>query len=462
MKISDVFNSTTLKGATALLAGINVASGAAPAFIGPLPLPNITKISVAASHKALKFRSKGPVFLAYQSGEYEGVAIRLTTQLTGPSKWLWYGAIWDIFLLQRAQVKRRGTLFQRSTPYGPVNYTLQNVNGVDKFVSTLTRLSERGPVGMRYMISTQGVSPIALKHALKGDITKLTRIVERGDNGKLKKETIKVIQEDIIYHMSLPFVSKDHVLMNAYIESIIEERDALTSDKIEVTLMIREFRKDIYEQLLADPSYVKGGGKISIIQNYKIYLLMNNLMSVGASSYEYNRLATMRRIDWVDLIWQDADDVRRLYMFWGSEPLEREVIDLEPKIDIYDPEEPDESDPIDVSQWYYFDFSKVNFPIDVSIDTRDFGGEKKYSLGFYLVDEHPRNQYGYYEKVTHLMCIVKDEDDNITDHFRVVDGIIYRIGDGNIQICFDQLELRYALEVHPRIGHTVTGRWTYQ
>jgi len=60
------------------------------------------------------------------------------------------------------------------------------------------------------------------------------------------------------------------------------------------------------------------------------------------------------------------------------------------------------------------------------------------------------------------MCIVKDEDENITDRFKIDTGLIYRIGDGKVKICFDQIALRYWKGFYSKFSHTVSGRWTYE
>jgi hypothetical protein len=516
-------------GANAIYAALAVARGAAPAFMGFVPIPNVTKIGVVASHKAVKFRSRGPAFFAYQSGEYEGVAISVTLELSGPSKWIIYAALWDLYLIQRAQPKKVGNGGNAGKTTGISSMSSRVIGGVPTMMSSGLNLASPlniGGTGSTPNLLTDGSTSIVAAGGsglgpVRGPSTELSRynaswnnelatssgtsltggggavgvdgspsgggypsfgsgiddadiidgdyeVISDGDEvlpaSQSEGEAGQSEDDDeyVIYHVSVPFVAKDHVLLHSYIESLVEQREASTSDKIVLDLMIREFRKDIYDQALAGEGYRGGSNKISLINKWKTYALINNLVQVGSSLFEYGRVASMWRVDPSDLMWRDTINNANLFRFWGSEPLARDTINFPPKIDIHDPLQPDGSDAIDVDEWFYFDFSKKRLPTEVSIDTREFGGEKKYSIMLYMIDDTPRDSYGFYQRTQQLMCIVKDPDENITDHFRVGRGLLYRIGDGNIKICFDQIDLRYKLEINRYLGHTVTGRWDYE
>jgi len=443
----------------AIQAALSVASGASPAFIGFVPIPNVTKIGVVSSHKAVKFRARGPAFFAYQTGEYEGVAINVRVELFGPSKWLIYWSLYALFQWGRPRAQNR---YSTRSPYGSMSLSLHRVPG-DFFFQSAPGWGVAGPsgaLGNPVMIPGSAVTT-------PGGMTNLQLIDQAQTGGASTIPYEQAGQQGIIdisrvvYHHTLPFVSKEHVALNAYIESIILDREASTSDKIVVDLMIREFKKDLYEE--GGRVKIAGSrGLIDLASDWKQRMALLGIMGMGSTLFEYTRSATMRRVDMVDLMMQDSLNTLRMYRFWGSTSLTRDVVDLDPKIDIYDPLQDDGTAAVDVTSWYYFDLSDDPLPKDVSIDTREFGGNHVYSMMFYMVDEVPRNQYGAPEKVLHLMCTVKDENENITDSFKVEKGIIYHIGDKNLKICFDQVSLRYMLALYEKFGHTITGRWDYE
>ena len=431
---SGLLSSATAMMAQAAAGMYLIGTSKAGAMLGPLPLYTISKMSFATSNKALKFRAHGPVFLAYQAGEFEGVAIDITCEFVGPFKWLYLTLLKRLFIYTRAQVKP---------------YLVPTTPG--KLIPILGMINFAGT--NYYQIASN-------------TYISANKVQTGGISGASTEGVTKFNQRNFYYHNTFMFISKMVVIPQAYIESMIINQEATTNDKISVSLLLREYKapdswSDFTITSGVESRNKPNAGRLILSDEYQLYIYLNTAMSTLATGMEASRVGVMRKLSVGDLLREDPITGRIMRMF-GSDPMPNEVVrDLLPNIPIYDPLENEDAEPIDVTDWNYFDFTVETFPFDKSIDTTEFDGKHVYSLLFELTTEIPLNQVGYNEYTSYVICIVKDEEGTITDRFVISPGLLYRIGDGKIKICFDQLELHYCPTIESKLYHVITGRWTY-